>query len=116
MPGAMFVAMRERQGAPVAALMTPEEFRKNTNAGFVKNGFYETEIGSRIEQFGNVAQVRSVYETRQAATGPLTGRGINYLMLYWDGTRWWISGAVWDDERPATPIPAAWIGVFETAP
>jgi hypothetical protein len=116
MPGAMFVAMRERQGAPVATLMTPEEFRKNTNAGFLKNGFYEIEIGSRIEQFGNVAQVRSVYETRQSLTGPLTGRGINYLMLYWDGTRWWISGAVWDDERPATPIPAGWIGVFETVP
>ena len=116
MPGAMFVAMQERQGAPAPSLMTPEEFRQNTNAGFVKNGFYETEIGSRIERFGNVAQVRSVYETRRTAAGPLTGRGINYLMLFWDGSRWWISGAVWDDERPATPIPAAWIGVFETAP
>ncbi len=114
MPGAMFVAMQERQGAPAPSLMTPEEFRQNTNAGFVKNGFYETEIGSRIERFGNVAQVRSVYETRRTVTGPLTGRGINYLMLYWDGSRWWISGAVWDDERPATPIPASWVGAFET--
>jgi hypothetical protein len=116
MEGAMFVAMRERDGKPVAARMTPEEFRQRTNAGFVRNGFYETEIGSRIERFGNVAQVRSVYETRQAANGPLTGRGINYLMLFWDGTRWWISGAVWDDESPTNPIPPGWVGTFETAP
>jgi len=116
MPGAMFVAMRERQGTPAPALMTPEEFRQKTNAGFVKDGFFEVEIGSRIERFGNVAQVRSVYETRRTASGALTGRGINYLMLYWDGSRWWISGAVWDDERPATPIPDNWVGAFETVP
>ncbi len=116
MASAMFVAMDERDGKPVPAIMSPEDFRRRANAGMVKNGFYEIEIGSRIERFGNVAEVRSVYETRNKEGGPLTGRGINYLMLYWDGTRWWITGAVWDDERQDNPIPAAWVGAHERAP
>ena len=115
-PNAFFVAMDEANGKVVHAILTAEEYRQRTNAGFVKNGFFEQEIGSRIERFGNVAQVRSVYETRRTADGPVTARGVNYLMLYWDGTRWWITGAVWDDERPNNPIPATWVGLFETAP
>jgi hypothetical protein len=116
MPAATFVAMEQRDGKPVASVMTPEDFRRNTNAGFVKDGFFETEIGHRIERFGNVAQVRSVYETRHVAKGPLLGRGVNYLMLYWDGARWWITGAVWDEERGGTKLPASWVGTKERAP
>lgn len=116
MPAATFVAMDVRNGKPIASVMTPEEFRQRTNASFVKNGFFETEIGSRIERFGNVAQVRSAYETRQVYGGPVTGRGVNYLMVYWDGTRWWIAGAVWDDERPGTTLPEDWVGRVERVP
>lgn len=115
-PNAFFIAMDVKDGKPVYANLTAEEYRQRTNAGFVKNGFFEAEIGSRFERFGNVGQVRSVYETRRTADGPVTARGVNYLMVFWDGTRWWITGAVWDDERPDNPIPPGWIGVFETIP
>jgi hypothetical protein len=116
MPAATFVSMDERDGKPVASVMTPEDFRRRYDAPFVKDGFFEIEIGHRIERFGNVAQVRSVYETRHVANGPVLGRGVNYLMLYWDGARWWITGAVWDDERPTVRLPASWIGRNERAP
>ena len=82
---------------------------------FVKNGLFETEIGSRIERFGNVATVRSITESRRTPNGPIDGRYVNYIALYWDGVRWWISGFVWDEERPNNPIPKAWIGVREEA-
>jgi len=108
MPGAMFVSMDELEGKPRATPMSPEDFRRTTDAGLVKNGFFEIEIGRKVERFGNVAQVRSAYEMRRAAEGPPIGRGVNYLLLYWDGSRWWISGAVWDDERPGNPIPPEW--------
>jgi hypothetical protein len=108
--------MSERDGKPVASIYTPEEYRRAVNANFVKYGFYETEIGSRVERFGNVATIRSVYETRRTGDGPVTDRGINYILAFWDGTRWWISGAVWDDERAASPLPGAWIGVQEEVP
>jgi hypothetical protein len=86
------------------------------NASFVANGLIEAGIGSRVERFGNVAQVRSVYEARHTPDGPVIARGVNYLMLYWDGTRWWITGMVWDDERPANRVPKEWIGVHESEP
>lgn len=35
--------------------MTPEEFRRDFDASFVDKGFFEIEIGHRIERFGNVA-------------------------------------------------------------
>ena len=115
-PGATFVATGERNGKPVARSMTAEEYRKRVDAGFVAEGFIEREIGSRIERFGNVAQVRSVYEARRSAGGPVIARGTNYYMLYWDGARWWITGMVWDDERPSNPVPRRWIGVHEKVP
>lgn len=116
MPTAMFVEMGIKDGKPHVTTQSPEEFRRSVNADFVKNGFYETEIGKRVERFGNVASVRSVYETRRTATGPLLGRGINYLHLYWDGARWWIASAVWDNERKDNPLPTAWVGSNEKAP
>jgi hypothetical protein len=109
MPKATFVSMAEKNGKPAPEIMTPEEFRRAVNAELVKNGFFETEIGRRVERFGNVAEVRSVYQMRRAANGPLLGRGVNYLLLYWDGTRWWIANAVWDDERPNSRLPPSWI-------
>ncbi|MEO8030701.1 MAG: hypothetical protein ABI765_07620 [Gemmatimonadota bacterium] len=116
MPGVLFVAMSVDSGKPKAWISTPDQYRSAVNGMFVKYGFYETEIGSHIDRFGNVAELRSVYETRRAEGGKLFGRGVNYVMLYWDGTRWWISAASWDDERPDNPIPASWIGVHEHAP
>jgi len=114
--GATFVSLDQRDGKPAATIYTPEQYRQAVNASFVKHGFYEIEIGSRVERFGDVAQVRSVYETRRIATGPVTGRGVNFILLYWDGSRWWITGAVWEDEHDATTLPGNWIGTHEEVP
>jgi hypothetical protein len=115
-PTATFVAMSERNGKAVVTTMTAEDYRRINNENFVKNGLFETEIGSRIERFGNVAFVRSITESRRTPNGPVDGRYVNYVSLYWDGSRWWISGFVWDEERPNNPIPKSWIGVREEVP
>ena len=110
-PGTMFHALdQDAQGKVTVVSMTAEEYRRRTDKGFVKNGLIEYEIGGRVERFGNVAQVRSVYAMRRTEDGPVIGRGVNYFQLYWDGTRWWITGMVWDDERPGNPIPEEWVG------
>ena len=111
-PGATFTALGERDGKPRSVTMTPEEYRRAANAGFVANGLIEYEIGSRIEQYGHVATVRSVYAMKRTTEGPIEDRGVNYFMLYWDGTRWWITGMVWDSERPTNPIPHEWVGSY----
>lgn len=60
-----FRPMTERDGKPHATIMTPEEYRRRSNASLVEERLFETQIGSRVERFGNVAQVRSVYEMRR---------------------------------------------------
>jgi hypothetical protein len=116
MPKATFVSMGEKDGKPAPEIMTPEEFRRAVNAELVKKGFFETEIGRRVERFGNVAQVRSVYQMGRTVNGTLLERGVNYLLLYWDGTRWWIANAVWDDERQNNRLPSAWIDQSNPVP
>jgi hypothetical protein len=110
-PGATFTATSEANGKTVVTIMTTEEYRRKNDSSFVASGLFETEIGSHIERFGNVAQVRSISESRTTLNGPVTGRYVNYITLYWDGARWWMTAWVWDEERPNNPIPKAWIGV-----
>lgn len=115
-PGATFVSLEERNDKQVAVTYTPEEFRRANNASLVKDGMFETQIGSRVERFGNLAQVRSVYESRRSAKGPIFERGVNYILLYWDGKRWWITGASWQTEDASTRLPQAWLGRDEKMP
>jgi hypothetical protein len=109
-PGATFVALREVDGKVQAVSMTPEDFRRQNDSSLVARGLFETEIGRRIERFGNVAQVRSVAIARRTPSGPAEARWVNYFQLYWDGARWWIAGMVWDEERANSPIPKEWVG------
>jgi hypothetical protein len=111
-PGATFVSVSETNGRVESTIMTPEQFRR----GFDVNvGFFETEVGRRIERFGHIAHVRSVAVVRSSKDGPVEERYVNYFNLYWDGTRWWVASIVWDAERPSARIPDAWIGTWEDA-
>ena len=105
-PHVRFVAMSVREGRPVAAVMDHAAFVAGYNRAFVDSGFFEHEIGRVTKRFGNIAHVFSSYEYRSTANGPVLGRGVNSIQLYWDGARWWIASATWDDERPDNPIPA----------
>jgi hypothetical protein len=72
---------------------------------FLKNGFFEKPIISRVETFGNVAQVFSSYESRHAPGEAPFARGINSLQMLYDGKRWWVVNILWDEERPDNPLP-----------
>ena len=112
LPGAIYVSNYYDNGKVTTVIQTPEEYRQQYRPG----ASYETEAGRLIEQFGNVAQVRSVSVNRETPTGPVTARWVNYFQLYWDGQRWWIASNVWDAERPGLTIPESWIGKFEEVP
>lgn len=113
---ATFTATSEKDGKTVVKQMTPESYRRANDSSFVKNGLFETQVGSRIERFGNVAQVRSISESRRTPDGPVIGRYVNYITLNWDGKRWWMTAWVWDEERPNNPIPPSWIGARDEVP
>ncbi|MGZ4815450.1 MAG: hypothetical protein ACXVZV_08580 [Terriglobales bacterium] len=65
----------------------------------------EREIHRVTERFGNIAHVWSTYESRRTPDGPVIARGINSIELFWDGNRWWIANAIWDQETPTKAIP-----------
>jgi len=77
--------------------------------GDATQAFYEREIHRVTHRFGPIAQVWSTYEWRTTPDGPVGGRGINAIDLYFDGTRWWIGSATWTAETPSNPIPAEYL-------
>lgn len=105
-PRVQFVAMSIEKGKPVAAVMDHGEFARRYEGAFVDRGFFERETKRVTQRFGNIVHVLSAYEYRATENGPVQGRGVNSIQLFWDGTRWWIASATWDDERPGNPIPA----------
>ncbi len=105
-PGLRFFAAGVKpDGTPVMHVMTHQQFVDGVDSAFVANGFEEHEIHRVTSRIGNIAHVMSTYETRAIGSGPVTGRGVNSIDLFWDGKRWWVIAASWDDERPGSPIP-----------
>ena len=104
MPDVRFVNMSEQDGKIRASVMNHMQYVNNTNEFLVAEGFQEREINRVVRRFGNIAHVFSVYEF-STASGKEKGRGVNSIELFWDGARWWISSASWDEERPGNPIP-----------
>lgn len=73
---------------------------------FAQNDFFEVEVSRRVDRFGNIAQVWSVYEYRRSPEDPEPfGRGINSIQLFHDGDRWWVVSVLWDNERPGNLLP-----------
>src|SRR5258708_4355010 len=73
-----------------------EGFIARAEPFFEENGFYEKEIARRTEQFGNIAHVWSIYESRHNEDDPEPFmRGINSIQLFNDGKRWWIVNIYW---------------------
>lgn len=85
---------------------TVEDYVNRAGAFFLKNGFFESPIHSRVETFGNITQVFSSYESRHTAGEAPFARGINSLQLVNNGKRWWIVSIIWDEERPGNPLPS----------
>ncbi len=108
MPDVRFVSMSEQNGKIRGSVMNHQQYVNGTNDSFVKNGFHEREINRVVRRFGNVAHVYSTYEFHNDDKTE-KGRGVNSIELYWDGTRWWIAFASWDDERPNNPIPKEYL-------
>ena len=84
--------------------MNHHQYVNGSNEFFVTQGFQEREINRVVRRFGNLAHVFSTYEF-STADGKVKGRGVNSIELFWDGARWWIAAASWDEERPDNPIP-----------
>ncbi len=88
---------------------SPDEYIERAGAGLERDGFFESEIGQEVEQFGNIAHVFSTYNSRRTAEGEVFMRGINSIQLFYDGNRWWVMSVFWSSENPDHPIPEKYI-------
>ena len=86
-------------------VLSVEDYAKNGAEHFRKEGFFESEIARRTEQFGQMAVVFTTYESRHAKEERAFARGINSMTFYNDGKRWLCLSIIWDSERPDSPIP-----------
>jgi hypothetical protein len=96
----------DAHGKPWLKIMALDDYAADTRAFFAANDFYEIETARHVDEFGNIAQVWSVYEARKSPgnTTP-ERRGINSIQLYRDEHGCWrIVSMLWDNERPGLTI------------
>lgn len=107
----MIATGRRTSGEVVKRVMTVEDYINNSGPVLVKDGFFEKEIGRKTEEYGNIIQLFSTYESRRNSTDekPFI-RGINSFQLWNDGKRWWIVNIFWQSENKDNPIPEKYIG------
>jgi hypothetical protein len=105
-PGVRFVSMNvNTQGEPVPHVMDHQQFVDSSDAEVTTKGFFEWEIHRETKRFGNITHIFSTYESHTTKDGPVIARGVNSIELFWDGKRWWIAGAIWEEERKNNPLP-----------
>lgn len=109
LPGVRFTVVRREADGTLAARTLDHGTWAAAAAPALERGFFEREIHRETRRFGPIADVFSTYEWSRTEDGPTGGRGINSLQLFHDGSRWWITAALWADEEPGTPIPAEYL-------
>jgi hypothetical protein len=103
-------ATEDKNGTVKVHPHSVEDYVQLAGEYFAKNGFYESPLVSRVQRFGNVAQVFSSYASRKTSGEAPFSRGINSIQLLYDGHRWWIVSILWDEERRGNPLPRGFAG------
>ncbi|MDT0555634.1 hypothetical protein [Patiriisocius hiemis] len=90
--------------------LSSDDYIASSGKWLVENGFFEKEIGRKVDSFGAITQVFSAYESfkSQKDTKPFM-RGINSVQLLNDGSRWWIVNIYWMQESDEFPIPEKYL-------
>ncbi len=105
-PEARMYSTRVMHTSSIVNGLSVEDFIAAESKYLQSSGYFETPINMKIEQFSNIAQVRSVYEARRGSKdAPPYLRGIYSIQLVKTGGRWWILNMLWQTEDPTNPIP-----------
>ena len=107
LPGIRFLIFREdKNGKTSVRTLTHQEFVDESEAAMAGKAFYEHEVHRIAHRAGNVAHVLCTAEQQYAPDGPVAGRSVDSLEMYWDGSRWWITNAnIWEVETKVHPLP-----------
>ncbi len=92
------------------AFLSPDMYVERDDPYFKTHGFFEHSIRNRVEQFGNLVEVWSTYESRHAANDDKPfARGVNCLQIVHAQGRFWIASILWDEERPGVTLPEKYL-------
>jgi hypothetical protein len=91
-------------------MLTVDGYIERSGARLTSDGFFERSINNEMQQFGNIVQIWSTYESRHDPKDAQPfARGINSFQLLKDGDRYWVVNIFWDSEKPDKPIPARYL-------
>jgi hypothetical protein len=109
-PEARIMAIVPKRDSSDLALriMSISDYIANSGPVLIETGFREKEITRKTEQWGELAQVFTTYETIMDKDG-IVRRGINSIQLMNDGTRWWIVSLLFEAERDQLRLPEAYL-------
>ena len=89
---------------------TPDIFAQQNDSYFKTNGFFERSIANRVEEFGNLIDVWSTSEIRDAKDDVQpSSRGIDSFQIVHAHGRFWIASLLFDHERPGVTLPAKYL-------
>src|SRR5205085_4598839 len=74
-------------GEMTVRMLGVDDYIERSKPFFEKEGFFETEIARRTENFGHVTHAWSTYTSRHAPSEAPFARGINSIQLVNDGKR-----------------------------
>jgi len=96
---------------PSMVIMSVEDWIRNSGPFLLRDGFFETELYSEIERYGNVAHVWSTYDSKTGSPdNEPFDRGINSFQLVYGDGRWWVWNILWHSEGAgAGTIPDRYI-------
>jgi hypothetical protein len=104
-PEARLTSTTKSAASTAPRLLTIDDYIQRAGKFFTTHGFYESAIVNHVQTFGNIAQVFSSYNSRNAPNEKPFARGINSIQLFYDGSRWWVLSILWDEESPSNPLP-----------
>ena len=109
-PDARLIPTVPAAGHADAVVLTIDGYIARASARMATMGFYEKSVHNETEQYGNIVQVWSTYESRHSPDDPKPfARGINSFQILKDGDRYWVVNIFWDSESPTKPIPAKYL-------
>lgn len=89
-------------------ILSISDYIANSGPILIETGFREKELSRKTEQWGELAQVFTTYETTMDKN-KVTQRGINSVQLMHDGTRWWIISLLFEAERAQLSLPDTYL-------
>jgi hypothetical protein len=93
-----------------AVFLSPDMYVERDDPYFKTHGFFEHGIANRIEEFGNLVQVWSTYESRHAENDDRPfARGVNAIQIVHAQGRFWIANIIWDEERSGVTLPEKYL-------